>query len=100
LLEVADALAAFSYGDIARLLRASAADLQSKAKAATDGLLTRAERKILRLLADGETPKEIALASGRSVYTIQAHVANAIAKLGCHGRGEAIAIARRRGWLE
>jgi LuxR family transcriptional regulator, maltose regulon positive regulatory protein len=98
LVEAAADLATFGYGDAARLLEAAAAALRAQGTAAGEPL-TRAERDILRQLADGANPKEIAGRDGRSVYTVQAHIANAIAKLGCHGRNEAIALARSRGWL-
>ena len=87
----------FGYGEIARLLDAAAADIKERPTEAPAEALTPSECAVLRRLADGSTPKEIASADGRSVYTIQAHIANAIAKLGCHGRNEAIALARRRG---
>ena len=65
----------------------------------TDVTLTPSELRILRALASGMSPKEIAADMGRSVYTIQTHIQNLIEKLGCHGRAEAIAAARRRGFL-
>ncbi len=61
--------------------------------------LTPSELRILRALAAGMSPKEIAADMGRSVYTIQTHIQNLIEKLGCHGRAEAIAAARKRGFL-
>jgi DNA-binding CsgD family transcriptional regulator len=54
----------------------------------------------LRMLEAGLGTKEIAGRSGRSVYTVRAHVANAIAKLGCNGRAAAIATARRLGVMD
>lgn len=65
----------------------------------TDVTLTPSELRILRALASGMSPKEIAADMGRSVYTIQTHIQNLIEKLGCHGRAEAIAAARRKGFL-
>jgi LuxR family transcriptional regulator, maltose regulon positive regulatory protein len=100
LLEAASGFTAFAYGDIARLLEASAENVRSVDNADLAETLTPAERNVLRRLADGASPKEIAAVDGRSVYTVQAHIANAISKLGCHGRGEAIALAQRKGWLE
>jgi LuxR family maltose regulon positive regulatory protein len=61
--------------------------------------LTPSELKILRALAAGMSPKDIAVDMGRSVYTVQTHIQNLTEKLGCHGRAEAIAAARRRGLL-
>ncbi|MBV8116891.1 MAG: hypothetical protein JOZ01_02870 [Candidatus Eremiobacteraeota bacterium] len=65
----------------------------------TEVTLTPSELRILRALASGMSPKDIAAEMGRSVYTVQTHVQNLIEKLGCHGRAEAIATARRRGLL-
>jgi DNA-binding CsgD family transcriptional regulator len=87
------------YGEITRLLDAVAAFIQERPTETPTEALTPSECAVLRRLADGSTPKEIAASDGRSVYTIQAHIANAIAKLGCHGRNEAVAVARRRGLL-
>jgi DNA-binding NarL/FixJ family response regulator len=61
--------------------------------------LTPAELRVIRDLAAGLTPKQIADEMGRSVYTVQTHIQNVIDKFGCHGRAEAIAAARRNGLL-
>ena len=63
------------------------------------GLLTPAEVRVLRALSLGLAPREIAAESGRSIGTVRVHIANAIAKLRCSGRREALAEARRRGLL-
>jgi len=86
------------YGDVERLLRAASAELALRVERTAEPL-TAAEREVLAQIAEGLSPKEIAARSGRSVYTIQGHVANAIAKLGCRGRTEAIAAARREGFI-
>ena len=65
-----------------------------------EGPLTRAEIEVLYALSQGQSPKEIARDSGRSVYTIQAHVQNVIRKLGCSGRSEALSVARKKGLLK
>jgi DNA-binding NarL/FixJ family response regulator len=62
--------------------------------------LTPSELRILRLLAAGMAPKDVATEMGRSVFTVQTHIQNLIEKLGAHGRAEAIATARRIGLLE
>ena len=61
--------------------------------------LTPSELNILRLLADGLIPKEIAARSGRSIYTVRVHIANVIPKLGCHGRSDALRKAKQMGLL-
>jgi len=59
--------------------------------------LTISEQAVLRMLADGMLPKEIADQTTRSVNTVRVHIANAIGKLNCRGRAQAIEVARRRG---
>jgi len=83
------------YGAVAGVLAAVLAVASSRADKPL-AVLTESERRTLRSLADGLTPKEIAAGSGRSVYTVRTHIANAIAKLECNGRLEAIEMARLR----
>jgi ATP/maltotriose-dependent transcriptional regulator MalT len=90
-------LEALSYADVARLFGAVLARLSQMAPGTTDGTLTACEREILGLLATGMQTKAIASKTQRSVHTVRAHIANALAKLRCHGRGEAVVLARARG---
>jgi ATP/maltotriose-dependent transcriptional regulator MalT len=62
--------------------------------------LTDTERKILMALDAGISPKEIAGESGRSIHTVRTLIQRATEKLGCSGRQQTIAEARRRGLLE
>ena len=59
--------------------------------------LTRREREVLALLADGRTTQEVAQALSISVMTVQSHVKNLLAKLGVHSKVEAIRYAWRSG---
>jgi DNA-binding CsgD family transcriptional regulator len=59
--------------------------------------LTPAERQVLIDLEAGDQPKEIAARTGRSVHTVRTLIQRAIQKLGCGGRTEALAVARRSG---
>jgi DNA-binding CsgD family transcriptional regulator len=61
--------------------------------------LTPAELGVMRALDQGQSTKEIAACSGRSLYTVRTLVQRATAKLGCSGRQEALAALRRRGFL-
>jgi ATP/maltotriose-dependent transcriptional regulator MalT len=61
--------------------------------------LTAAETEVLTSLANGRTPKEIALETGRSVHTVRTLSQRAIQKLGCRGRQEAIIMAQREGLI-
>ncbi|MBV8499820.1 MAG: hypothetical protein JO003_11265 [Candidatus Eremiobacteraeota bacterium] len=90
-------LSSLGYADIARLLRAVDHALSVRPSNPERAQLTPAEVEILRLLEAGFTPKDIARRRDRSVHTIRVHIANAIAKLGCHGRAEAIRRAHQQG---
>jgi ATP/maltotriose-dependent transcriptional regulator MalT len=97
-LERLQALDSLGYAGVRRIVSA-AVDRCLTAESNGDGLLTPAEMAVLEALADGRGPKDIALETGRSVYTIQVHIKNIIKKLGCSGRNEALTVARRRGLL-
>jgi LuxR family maltose regulon positive regulatory protein len=100
---LADAIARLrvaGYGGFARLVGAVIDAALERDRSSRAGVLTPSETAVLRRLAQGRSPKEIAEETGRSVYTVQAHVQNAIERLGCHGRHEAIALARRLGLLD
>jgi len=62
----------------------------------TAGELTRRERDILRLLAEGSSNAEIGKALYLSPETVRANVRQAMTKLGAHTRTQAVAIALRR----
>ncbi len=59
--------------------------------------LTKREREVLSLLADGMTNERAATALGVAAETIQSHVRNAMAKLDADTRTEAVATAIRQG---
>jgi DNA-binding CsgD family transcriptional regulator len=67
------------------------------ARAETRFGLTPRELDVLRLLAEGQTDKEIGEALFIGTRTVQTHVANLFAKLGVNARAEAAAVAVRRG---
>ncbi len=94
------ALETLGFGNYGRYLRAGAAYIESSHTQEVVVKLTPSELRIIRSLASGLTTKDIAAEMERSVYTVQTHIQNLIEKLGCHGRAEAIATARRMGYLE
>ena len=57
------------------------------------------QREVLRLIAGGQSNKEIALALHVSPATVKTHVATAIAVLGAQNRTDAAIKARGRGWI-
>jgi DNA-binding CsgD family transcriptional regulator len=61
------------------------------------GGLTRREVDVLRLIAAGNTNKEIAASLYLSVPTVQRHAANIYSKIGTRNRAEATAYALRHG---
>lgn len=89
-------LPSFGYADVSRVLEAVLQSLGGLRDRDHDAVLTAAEVNVLQLLAEGFSTKDIAEQSGRSVNTVRAHLANAINKLQCHGRAQAVAAARRR----
>jgi ATP/maltotriose-dependent transcriptional regulator MalT len=88
------------HGDVAQLLKAVERELlQKKPQALNAASLTATELEVLRMLAAGLIPKEIASRKERSVHTVRVHIANVMAKLGCHGRSEAIKVAQQMGLI-
>jgi DNA-binding NarL/FixJ family response regulator/tetratricopeptide (TPR) repeat protein len=64
-----------------------------------DEPLTPREQEVLALVAQGRSNREIAGQLFISAKTVSVHVSNMLAKLGAAGRTEAVAVARRRGYL-
>jgi DNA-binding CsgD family transcriptional regulator/tetratricopeptide (TPR) repeat protein len=60
---------------------------------------TRRELDVLTLVADGLTNREIGARLFLSPKTVDVHVSRLLRKLDAHTRGEAVAVARRRGLL-
>ena len=94
-----EVMRARGYGGYAQHVQQAIARLGARTGGEDDVTLTRSELRVIRSLAAGMTPKDIAAEMGRSVYTIQTHIQNIIEKLGCHGRAEALAAARQLGLL-
>ncbi len=63
------------------------------------GKLTRRQRQILQLLADGESTAFAARELGLSEETVKTHAKNAVARLGARNRTHAVAIALRESLL-
>ncbi|MGH2935285.1 MAG: response regulator transcription factor [Gaiellaceae bacterium] len=61
-----------------------------------DGVLTKREREVLDLLAEGLTNKELAERLFLTRKTVEHHVHNVLVKLGLRSRAEAAAYAVRR----
>ena len=96
-----------STGSIAELLAALRAvsqgepsfDPRHPRRPSAHGSLSRREREVLRLVAQGDTNREIASELGISEQTVKTLVARSCAKLGVRRRGDAVAAARGLGLL-
>ena len=64
------------------------------------GKLTRRQREILQLLANGESTTVAARELGLSEETVKTHTKNAVARLGARNRTHAVAIALREALIE
>lgn len=64
------------------------------------GKLTRRQRQILQLLADGESTTVAARALDLSEETVKTHTKNALARLGARNRTHAVAIALREALID
>ncbi len=64
------------------------------------GKLTRRQRQILQLLADGESTTFAARELGLSEETVKTHTKNALARLGARNSTHAVAIALRESLIE
>ena len=70
------------------------------AEHATDDPLTPAELRVLRLIADGKSNKEIAAQLSVSEETVKGQVRNILSKLGANDRTHAAVIGVARGMVE
>lgn len=73
------------------------AGLEGPADEQPDGQLTEREFDVLRLLADGDTTRDIAKHMSYSERTVKNIVHDLLAKLNCRTRAQAVATAARRG---
>jgi DNA-binding NarL/FixJ family response regulator len=84
--------------DVARLVAGKAGQGAEEAgNGQGPASLTLQERKILQLIAEGRTAKEIAVELGRAVNTVNAHRKNLMAKLGLHKQTELVRFAVKEG---
>lgn len=62
--------------------------------------LTRRERSIFRLIAEGYSMRDISQHLGISRHTVRTHAQNLYAKLGCHSRVEVLGLAADLGLID
>jgi DNA-binding NarL/FixJ family response regulator len=110
------ATSAIQAGASAYLARTAAADLMMRAvnaalaqesfidpavpPAGSRGKLTKRQREILQLLANGESTTVAARELGLSEETVKTHTKNALARLGARNRTHAVAIALRESLIQ
>ncbi|MEO9173889.1 MAG: response regulator transcription factor [Gaiellales bacterium] len=92
--ELAAAIRAVSLG-----LRAVDPALAAAALAEGDSPLTAREEEVLAAASHHDSAGDIAAALHLSEGTVRNYLSAAIRKLGARNRGEAIAVAREKGWL-
>lgn len=63
------------------------------------GTLSQREREVLRLIAGGQSNKQIAQTLGITERTVKFHVTSVLNKLGAENRAQAVALAGQRGLL-
>lgn len=69
------------------------------AEVGADIALSPAELQTLIAFDSGGRVEDVAILLGKSPNTVRNQIKSAIKKIGCSGRHEALAYARRRGWL-
>lgn len=98
--EIARAIRAVHAGEIYLDPRAATkvvAGLEPGRRAS--GTLSRREREVLRLIAGGQSNKQIARTLGITERTVKFHVTSVLNKLGAATRAQAVALAGQRGLL-
>lgn len=74
--------------------------LGCRRKPAAAASLSRRQREVLELLANGIPAREIAARLGLAETTVRNHIRHLLRKLGCHSQLEAVAVAYRLDLLE
>jgi two-component system sensor histidine kinase UhpB len=88
------------FQDITDRKRVELLGAQARRRHAAAGPLTRREREVLGLFAQGLTSAETAERLGVGTETVQTHVRRALRKLGARSRTHAVAVALREGLLD
>jgi DNA-binding NarL/FixJ family response regulator len=98
--DIARAVRAVAAGDSALEPRVAATLVAAVRAPRGAGSLTGREREVLRLIAEGQLTKQIALALGISERTVKFHTGSLLRKLGADTRAQAVALAAQRGLLD
>jgi two-component system response regulator NreC len=93
----ANAGEAVLHPSVAKLLIKDYLARVAKGEETSFDTLSDREREILKMIAEGQTNREIAESLFLSIKTVQAHRANLMRKLGMHDRTELVKYAIRKG---
>ena len=88
------------YIDAALKARTSHVSVSRHVRHPEQPIISEREASVLRMMAVGHSNKEIANALDISVKTVEVHKANAMRKLGLHGRIDVVRYAVLNGWLQ
>ncbi|HEX7590704.1 MAG TPA: LuxR C-terminal-related transcriptional regulator, partial [Candidatus Limnocylindrales bacterium] len=83
-----------------RAAAAGGADFHCQLDFSSSARLTRRERDVVRLVADGRSNDEIGVALGVTSKTVEGHLRRLFERLGAQSRTELATRAVREGWLE
>jgi DNA-binding NarL/FixJ family response regulator len=83
-----------------RVAAAGGADFHCRLDLSAAAPLTRREREVVRLVADGRSNDEIGVALGIATKTVEGHLRRLFERLGAASRTELATRAVREGWLE
>jgi DNA-binding NarL/FixJ family response regulator len=78
-----------------RMAQALGSDLRGTHRTQDKDVLTRRERQVVQLLAEGKSTKEVATVLDLSVKTAETHRSNIMSKLGLHSVSELVLYAVR-----
>jgi len=95
LINAVDALQHNSTFFNARMAQALGSDLRGNHRPQNKEVLTRRERQVVQLLAEGKSTKEVATVLDLSVKTAETHSSNIMSKLGLHSVSELVLYAVR-----
>ena len=98
--DIARAIRAVAGGGSALEPRVAARLIDAVRSPRGAGSLSKREREVLRLIAEGLPGKQVARALGISERTVKFHTASLLRKLGADNRAQAVALAAQRGLLE
>jgi len=96
----ADAHWPMTLSEIKDFVGVAATDRAPSVGSSPTPVLTPRQIEVLRLVAQGQSDKQIARALGLSPRTVEMHVANAISSSGARTRAEAVGKATTAGWLD